>query len=538
MKYFFLGDIANVKTGKYDANHGNTEGPYKFYTCAFDQCLAPTFSFEGEAIVLPGNGANVGEVFFNKGEKFEAYQRTYVVTNINAHVPYVYYYFKSFWKNSLLNTQFGSATNYIRLSNLTKFKILLPVLSEQKRIAQVLSNCESLIQKRKESIELLDELLKSTFLEMFGDPLFNPFKYKKECLENIANFITGYPFKSKDYTEDLDSIRLCGGLIIQPGFIDWNNSKRWPKTKTKGIEEYFLKADDIVIAMDRPWISSGFKIGRIKETNLPTLLVQRTARIRAEKINQEYLFYCLKDRAFAIHSKPTETTVPHISPKDIKKFLIPLPPKELQDKFATVVKKVETLKEKFQSHLKELENLYGSISQKAFKGELDLSEVLLHETKYFPGNTNETPEDFIDFAKKKGDEIVYKKVSKKDLLKHISDPIKKRDITDLSLADYYGIPLDIQAKRENIEFDFISDDLFYQFLLKDTFNKEEKFTSVDIFDKLNNYFYSIGDLDYDHETWKNILFKFLEAKPPLLEQIFDKTDNTVKLKLTDEAFKA
>ncbi len=74
--------VCNISTGKYDANHGSEHGEYLFYTCADKPIKADTFSFEGESIILPGNGANVGLVLYYDG-KFEAYQRTYILNSFS-----------------------------------------------------------------------------------------------------------------------------------------------------------------------------------------------------------------------------------------------------------------------------------------------------------------------------------------------------------------------------------------------------------------------------------------------------------------------
>ena len=80
-KWAKLGEVCKIQTGKYDANHAKTLGKYRFYTCAFDFMYCDTNRFKGENIILPGNGANVGEVFYYNGE-FDAYQRTYVLNEI------------------------------------------------------------------------------------------------------------------------------------------------------------------------------------------------------------------------------------------------------------------------------------------------------------------------------------------------------------------------------------------------------------------------------------------------------------------------
>ena len=89
------GTILKVKTGKYDANHAKENGNYQFFTCALVPFWTDTYSFDDEVIILPGNGANVGEVLYYKG-KLEAYQRTYVLHEIKCNVKYLYYILKSF----------------------------------------------------------------------------------------------------------------------------------------------------------------------------------------------------------------------------------------------------------------------------------------------------------------------------------------------------------------------------------------------------------------------------------------------------------
>ena len=95
-----------------------------------------------EAILLPGNGANVGEVIYFKG-KFEAYQRTYILNFSIEYIRFFYYVLKALWKKSLEGKQFGSATNYIRLSNIEELMIPLPPLKEQLRIVQKIENYSS-----------------------------------------------------------------------------------------------------------------------------------------------------------------------------------------------------------------------------------------------------------------------------------------------------------------------------------------------------------------------------------------------------------
>ena len=215
---------------------------------------------------------------------------------------------------------------------------------------------------RREQLAKLDELVKSRFIELFGDPISNPKGWKVDKVENHIDLLSGFPFDSSQYTES--GINICGGLIIMPQRIEWNDCKHW--RSVEGYEEYALKENDIVIALDRPWISEGFKIAVVDAEHLPALLIQRTARIRAIGINQMYLLYCFLLGGFDKHCNVTGSLVPHISAKDIRSFAIMLPPVEIQEQFATFVEQTDKSKLAIRQSLEKLETLKKALMQKYF----------------------------------------------------------------------------------------------------------------------------------------------------------------------------
>src|SRR5680860_184083 len=87
-----LGEVCDIQTGKWDANHAIENGKYRFYTCAFKYGFCNTKRFSGECLILPGNGVNVGEIFYFQGD-LDAYQRTYVISNIKIFPKFLYYHF-------------------------------------------------------------------------------------------------------------------------------------------------------------------------------------------------------------------------------------------------------------------------------------------------------------------------------------------------------------------------------------------------------------------------------------------------------------
>ena len=125
-------DLCKIDTGKWDANHAAINGKYRFYTCSTQYSYSDTKRFSGECIIIPGNG-DIGNVFFYDGE-FDAYQRTYVLSNIQIYPKYLYYHLLSNWRNINTDKQFGSTIKFVRIGNFQNYIVMLPPIEEQKRI--------------------------------------------------------------------------------------------------------------------------------------------------------------------------------------------------------------------------------------------------------------------------------------------------------------------------------------------------------------------------------------------------------------------
>lgn len=152
--------------------------------------------------------------------------------------------------------------------------------------------------------------------------------------------LTGFAFKSSGYSENAKDIRLLRGDNIEPGSLRWNGAKFWPSSDLDSFERYLLQDGDFVIAMDRTWITAGLKVAEIKKSDLPCLLVQRVARVRAKgSLEQSLLRQYFSGNRFEqyVKSVQTATAVPHISPNDIKAFPVTLPPLPEQKKIAHIL---------------------------------------------------------------------------------------------------------------------------------------------------------------------------------------------------------
>lgn len=159
------------------------------------------------------------------------------------------------------------------------------------------------------------------------------------------DLLTGYPFKSSEYSEDGQGIRLVRGDNVIQGSIRWEDARYWPENKIDGLERYQLEVDDLVVALDRTWVKAGLKAATIQHADLPCLLVQRVARIRCTAaLDQRFLAAIIQSHRFVemVKSSKTETAVPHISPNDIRQFVIELPPLPEQRKIAGILQTWDT----------------------------------------------------------------------------------------------------------------------------------------------------------------------------------------------------
>ncbi|QMV16009.1 restriction endonuclease subunit S [Vibrio spartinae] len=167
-----------------------------------------------------------------------------------------------------------------------------------------------------------------------------PNGWKLTTFENHIDLLSGFAFKSAQYTETADDIRLLRGDNIAPNTLRWEGVKRWDKSEYSELKKYHLREHDFVIAMDRTWVSSGLKVAEVTKEDLPCLLVQRVSRIRAlDTLEQSLLKQYFSSHRFEQYVKgvQTETAVPHISSKQIKEFSLLLPPLPEQQKIAKIL---------------------------------------------------------------------------------------------------------------------------------------------------------------------------------------------------------
>lgn len=160
-----LGKVVSITTGKLNANEMVDGGQFDFYTSGVDVFKIDKAAFNGPAITVAGNGANVGCLHLADG-KFNAYQRTYVLQDFLACREYIYAAIEVKLPNVIKKYKRGSAIPYIVMDMLADLKIPLPCMEEQQKIGSFLAEIDNEIQIQKEFIKTYAEVKKRMMREL------------------------------------------------------------------------------------------------------------------------------------------------------------------------------------------------------------------------------------------------------------------------------------------------------------------------------------------------------------------------------------
>lgn len=231
-----LGKIAIFKTGKLNSNAAISNGEYPFFTCSPETLRINSYAFDQEAILLAGNNAEGNfSIKYYKG-KFNAYQRTYVITPIRGKVDIKFlYYALSLCLKQLKNMSQGTSTKFLTVTILNSFSVKLPSISNQRRIASILSSLDRKIELNNKINADLEEMAQAIFKNWFVD--FEPFKDGKFVDSELGMIPEGW--KVGRLTEIAS---YMNGLAMQK-FPPENIEDSLPVLKIKELGQGFCGTD-------------------------------------------------------------------------------------------------------------------------------------------------------------------------------------------------------------------------------------------------------------------------------------------------------
>jgi type I restriction enzyme S subunit len=288
------------------------------------------------------------------------------VKNKSKVVPkYAYFWLRTKGFQNLKNKESTGATQKaINETKLKRFTIVIPPFKTQQKIVSILEKAEKLKEWREEANKVVNDFLKSTFLNMFGDPVYNPIKWEKVRTIEVADCIVPGRDKPKSFTGNIPWVTTDDLSHLGITFC----SKKGMGLKIKEVKQVRAK----IIPRDSVLVTCVGDLGMTSIVGKDMVINQQLHSFQcSKKVNNIFLMFNLSFQKPYMFKMATSTTVPYMNKTICNNIPTILPPIELQNKFASIVKKVENIKEN-QKHSKQLiDDLFNSLMKKAFRGELE-----------------------------------------------------------------------------------------------------------------------------------------------------------------------
>lgn len=345
-------------------------GPHPYYGANGQQDSVAGYIFDEPLILLAEDGG-----YFGDPERTIAYRvQGKCWVNNHAHVlrpkPGVDINFLCRLLERYDVTRFinGATRQKLNKGIAEQIPIAFPSLDEQRRIAAILDKADAIRSKRQESIRLTEEFLRSTFLEMFGDPVTNQKRWESVKLEQLCSKITDGTHKTPTYVES--GVIFISAKNIKKYRLDWNDVKYITSEEHEFLTKR-CKAEfgDILLSKSGS-IGAAAKV----RVNYEFSLFESLALIKyiRNKVNGDYLQHYLNSdhmkRRYVSDTKGL--AIRHLHLNEIRNIDVLLPPLNLQNQFSDIINSVESTSAKQVSTNCSFNELFESLTHRAFRGEL------------------------------------------------------------------------------------------------------------------------------------------------------------------------
>lgn len=282
-------------------------------------------------------------------------------------IQYLYYYLLN---RGLNDTITGTAQPQIVRQSLQKVEIKYPELDAQYQIVDKLNQVTDLINKRKQQLSKLDELVKARFVEMFGDPVSNSLEWKTDSLKNVTSKIgSGATPKGGKESYKAEGITLIRSMNVHDGRFEYKDLAYITDEQAKQLDNVTIEEKDVFINI------TGASVARsciVPAHILPARVNQHVAIIRCITsminpvfLNNMFLNHSFKRQLLDI-GEIGGATRQAITKQQLESLKVILPPIELQNQFAAFVEQTDKSKSEIQKSLEKLEMLKKALLQKYF----------------------------------------------------------------------------------------------------------------------------------------------------------------------------
>ncbi|MCK4304337.1 MAG: restriction endonuclease subunit S [Candidatus Eisenbacteria sp.] len=354
-----------VTTGKLDVNAMTPNGQYRFYTCARDWYYIDTYAFDTEALLVSGNGANVGYIHYYNG-KFNAYQRTYVLSGFLNSIKYLQHYMGQKLSDRIRVEVNAGNTPYITRGTLTKMKVAMPpTKAEQETIAEALSAADALIESLEQLLVKKRQLKQGAMQELLTGKRRLPgfsgeWEVKRfgEIAQPRRERIDPRRTGRHDFCIELEHIDQGTGCLVGHTMTSEGSS----------LKSVFQK-DDVLFGKLRAYLRKYWLANRegVCSTEIWVLTAKRPQLI------PQFLFQLVKvDRFIEAASSAYGTHMPRSDWSVVKNYEVGLPPIPEQTAIATILSDMDAEIAALEAKLAKARQIKQGMMQELLTGRIRL----------------------------------------------------------------------------------------------------------------------------------------------------------------------
>ena len=358
-----LGSVANITQGGRLKLTGKNfvEKGFPAYGAGGINGYLQEHEFDKDGVILSANGARCGKCFYAQGKWTSLANTQIILPDISKAIPKFLWYQlndERKWRRA------GTAQPFIKPSDVKNKEIFLPEIKEQNRIVDILDVADALRQKRKQSLQLLDDFLRATFLDMFGDPLAKRNKFKTVPLGSMVDFIGGGT-PSRKISE------------YWQGKHKWASSKDMKGLILKDTQERI--SDNAVKESVTKLVNPGTLLVVVKSKillrYLPVLISESEVcfnqdikgMVPNKDIDSWYLLFHMRIGQDALLQIARGANTEGLTLDHLRNYKLILAPKDIQEQFSVIAKKTVTMIENMQKSQNELDNQFNALTQRYFE---------------------------------------------------------------------------------------------------------------------------------------------------------------------------
>ena len=356
-------DVLEIKNGRNQKNVKNPNGKYPIYGSGGIMGYADDYICEAGTVIIGRKGSinnpiYVEEPFWNVDTAFGLSAKREIL------MPRYLYYFCQYFDFERLNKAVTIPS--LTKSDLLKIELELPTIETQKKIVDRLIKVEQIIQLKKRELQKLDTLVKSRFVELFGDPVINSMGWKKALIGDdcFVTKLAGFEYTQYINYEDSGDVVMVKAQNVKNGKLNRKELSFISNEVSDSLPRSQLAPGDVVMT----YVGANIGDVAIIDNEYKYHLAPNVAKIRpdSERYNSIYFMYMLMLLNAYIVKNSADTAKAALGMERIRKLNVFVPPIELQNQFADFVVSVDKSKSKIQKSLEETQLLFDSLMQKYF----------------------------------------------------------------------------------------------------------------------------------------------------------------------------